>query len=191
VAFLTDFADQAVMLPVMALIAAALAITGWWRGLLAWMIAIPGVLGTMAVLKYVFFACGILFAETGIQSPSGHTAAAAAIYGGSIVILLRGRAPWPLLATVPPCLALLFGISRVAVGAHDVPEVVAGAAVGLAGAALLVAIAGRRPSMRLWPIALSTMVVMLAFHGLRLHAEGFIHNFAFLTWLPLPAVCRA
>jgi membrane-associated phospholipid phosphatase len=181
VPFLTDFADQAVMLPVTAIIAVALAFAGWWRGLLAWMIAIPGVLGVIAVLKYIFFAYGVLFAETDIQSPSGHTAAAAAIYGGSIVILLRGRAPSPLLAAVPPCLALLFGVSRVAVGAHDVTEVVTGAAVGLAGAALLVAIAGRRPSMRLWPITLGTISVMLACHGLRLHAEGFIRNFAFLT----------
>jgi membrane-associated phospholipid phosphatase len=189
--FFTDFADQAVVLPVAAVIAAALAIARWRRGLLAWMIAIPGVLGAIAVLKYIFFACGILLVETGIRSPSGHTAAAAAIYGGAIVILLRGRVPWFLLAAAPPCLALVFGISRVAVGAHDVAEVVAGAAVGLAGAGLLAAIAGRRPPMHLWPIACAALAVMLACHARRLEAEGIIHDFAFFTWLPLPAVCRA
>ncbi len=188
--FFTNFADQAVMLPVAAVIAAGLALAGWRRGLLGWMIAIPGVLGAVALLKYIFFACGVPLAETGIRSPSGHTAAAAAIYGGAVVILLRGRAPWLLLAAVPPLLALLFGISRVAVGAHDVAEVLAGAAVGLAGAALLAAIAGRSPPMRLWPIGLATLVVMFVFHDRRLDAEGMIHNFAFFTWLPLPAVCR-
>ncbi len=118
---------------------------GWWRGLLAWLVVVPGVLGTVGLLKFVFFSCAGPLAATGIHSPSGHTAAAAVIYGGLCVLLLRGRVPDGVLFAVPPAFAVLFGVSRLAVHAHVPAEVLMGGGIGLAGAAVLVP-AGRPPA---------------------------------------------
>ena len=189
--FLTDFADQAVMLPLAVMIAIALAASGWLRGFVAWILCIAGMMGTMALLKYLCFVCALPLAWTGVHSPSGHTAASAAIYGGIAALLLRGRIGGWLLLTIPVAVAVLFGISRLAVHAHDVPEVLVGGAVGLASAALLVALSGPRPALRVRPIAVVALIVAIAFHGLRLQAESTIHHSALFTWIPLPATCRA
>jgi membrane-associated phospholipid phosphatase len=190
--YLTDLADQAVMLPVAALIALGLAVSRWWRGLGAWVFAVVGMLGTMAVLKYVFYTCVPLWQDTGIRSPSGHTAASATIYGGVLVLLLRDRLRPALLALIPVTIAVLFAITRLVLHAHDVAEVVAGGAVGLVSVTVLVLLAGPRPAaLPVWPVAVLATGSILWFHGVRLPAEAAIHNFALFTWLPLPAVCRA
>ena len=188
--FLTDYADQAVLLPLAAVIGASLALTGWWRGCVAWIVAVAGVLGTMALLKYVFFACARLLGSTGISSPSGHTAASAVILGGALVLLLRGRLPGPALALIPVAIAVFFGFTRLAVHAHSVPEVLAGGAVGLAGAAVLAVLAGERPPVKGWPAGVAALAVLVCLHGQRLHAETALHNFWLFTWLPLPATCH-
>ncbi len=188
--FLTDFADQAVMLPVFALVAIGLAISGWYRGVFAWLLAIGGALGTIGLLKYLFYACGSVLGSTGIHSPSGHTGATAAVYGGGLLLLLRGRVRTIWLVALPVTLALIIGFSRVEVGAHVPVETVVGGGVGLLGAALLVVLAGPRPQLRAWPIALSCLLTIAVCHGLRFNAEGIVHHFALFTWLPLPAVCR-
>ena len=188
---MTDFADQAVMLPVAAVIGLALALSGWWRGCAAWAVAVIGVLGCMAVLKYVFFACSSFLGVTGIQSPSGHTAAAAVIMGGALVLFLRGRIPALVLAAIPLGIAVLIGVTRLAVHAHSVPEVLVGGAVGLAGAGALLFLAGPRPPVPGWPAALGALAVLGGLHGLHLGAETTLHHFGLFTWLPLPMMCRA
>ncbi len=190
-AFLTDFADQAVMLPLAAVIGLMLALSGWWRGCAAWSFAVVGVLGTIALLKYVFFACFSILGASGIHSPSGHTAAAGMIMGGGLVLFLRSRLPAAALATIPVSFAVLFGLSRLAVHAHSVPEVLLGGAIGLAGVAVLALLAGPRPPARGWPAALAAVAVLVGLHGLRLHAEAALHGFALFTWLPLPTECHA
>ena len=189
--FLTDFADQAVLLPLAAAIGLALALSGWWRGCIAWVLAVSGVLGSMAVLKYVFYACATLLGATGIHSPSGHTAASAVIMGGALVLFLRGRVPMGVLAALPLAIAVLFGITRLAVHAHSVPEVIAGGVVGLAGAAALAWLAGPRPPAPSWPASLGAVAVLAALHGVHLHAETALHDAGLFRWLPLPAACRA
>ena len=54
--FLTDFADQAVILPLVFAIAAALAIQGWIRGAVVWLSVIFVTFGTILVLKLFFLA---------------------------------------------------------------------------------------------------------------------------------------
>ena len=78
--FITDFADQAVVLPLAVCAGIFLRIAGWMRGALVWAAAVIGVLGTMLVLKLVFQACGHLLPFPSVHSPSGHTASA----GGAI-----------------------------------------------------------------------------------------------------------
>lgn len=188
--YVTDFADQAVMLPLAATVALALALSGWWRGCGAWVLCVVAVLGTIAVLKYVFYACSNVLGSSGISSPSGHTAAAAMIMGGATVMLLRERVPGWVLAALPVALAVVFAISRIVVHAHTVPEVIVGGIIGLIGTACLYGVAGPRPAGRRWPAVLAAALVLVGLHGLRLHAETTLHNFALFTWLPLPAICR-
>ena len=87
--FLTDFADQAVVLPVAGAVLVLLLATGWRRGALAWAGCVSGVLAVMLALKLVTLACGWRVPWTGLYSPSGHTAASAVVYGGLLALLIR------------------------------------------------------------------------------------------------------
>ena len=128
--FLTDFADQAVIIPLVLAISIALATQGWRRGAIVWLLAVGATFAAMLALKVAFLACSPLFSPIDIHSPSGHVAAATVVTGG-LAALLSGRA-----ANILPIAglaALVIGISRLVLGAHSLPEVVVGALVGLAG----------------------------------------------------------
>ncbi len=178
--FLTDFADQAVVLPVAAVVLAALLFLRWWRGALAWAAGVAGVLATVLVLKLVVYACGPRMSWTGLVSPSGHTAAAAVVYGGLLALLVPRGAGTLVAALAGGGFAVAVGISRVVLHVHTVPDVIVGAVVGVAGAALLRLLAGQRPRRLAAPwLALAALAAMLLFHGHRLEAETGI------TWLAL------
>ena len=85
---------------------------------------------------------------------------------------------------------MLFGISRLAVHAHTVPEVLAGGAIGLAGAGALAWLAGPRPPARRWPASVAAIALLAALHGVHLHAETALHEGGLFRWLPLPAACH-
>jgi membrane-associated phospholipid phosphatase len=189
VIFLTDFADQAVVLPLALVIALVLGLTGWARGAAVWLVAVIGTLGTMTLLKILFGACGP--AEFGgvISSPSGHTAAAAILYGGLLGLLVRrcGGGIGPALLPAPVVVGLI-GVSRLELGAHTLPEVVIGAVVGLAGV-LGVLFCSGPPPRRVWPSRLlgPALFVMLLLHGYHLRAEEQIRQSGRFAWLT--AVC--
>ena len=140
--FLTDFADQAVMLPVVFAIAIVLAMQGWRRGALVWLGVVFVTFGVMLILKLVFLACSPLFDPIDVHSPSGHVAAATVVAGGLAALLTRRRAS---ILPVAMLAAVVIGVSRLVLGMHSLPEVVLGALVGLAGAAALLALAGLPP----------------------------------------------
>jgi len=189
--FVTDFADQAVALPLAATILVVLIALGWRRGAVAWGLGVGGVLGTMLVLKLVTFACIWRVPWTGLSSPSGHTATAAVVYGGLLALLLpRGGGNTLAAALAGGIFALVFGLTRLALQVHTVPDVIVGAAVGVAGAVILRRLAGDRPSRLSSPrLTLAALVVMLLFHGHRLEAETRIRDLALNIW-PL-TLCRA
>ena len=87
--FLTNFADEAVVLPLAVGVTIALYALGWRRGALAWAVAVGGTLALMLALKLVEFACG----PSLLRAPSGHTAAAAVVCGGLAVMLTQGNRP--------------------------------------------------------------------------------------------------
>ena len=185
-AFLTDFADQAVMLPVVFAIAIVLALQGWRRGALAWLGVVCVTFGLVLVLKLAFLACAGLSDPIDMHSPSGHVAAATVVCGGLAALMTRRRVsilPVALLA------AVAIGASRLALGAHSLPEVVLGALIGLAGATALMLFSGPPPALR--PARLLAVVVIVAalFHGLHLPAEAAIRHSAFRA-ARLLAVCR-
>jgi membrane-associated phospholipid phosphatase len=185
--YLTDFADQAVVLPTVLAIAIVLAVQGWWRGAAAWLGVVFTTFSVMLVLKLVFLGCMPLFRPVDIRSPSGHVAAATMVAGG-LAALLMGRRGGSL--AVGLLAAILIGISRLVLGMHSLPEVALGALVGLAGAWALLAMAGTRPET-LRPSRLLAVVVLVAtvFHGLHLPAEAAIRHTAMRT-VRLLAVCR-
>ncbi len=179
--FVTDFADQAVLLPMSLVIAACLGISGWWRGAAAWLLGVGATLTLMLVLKLAFIACG---PDHILRSPSGHTAAAAVVCGGMMVVL-GGRRRW----AVPAALlaALVIGCSRLALGAHSPLEVAVGAVAGICGAGLIARFAGVMPQFRRNRAAIAALVVVVVLHGTRMPAEAHIRGLAERVALYFPA----
>jgi len=186
VRYLTDFADQAVILPVVLAIAIALAVQGWRRGALIWLIVVGATFSATLTFKLVFLACSPLFGPMDIHSPSGHVAAATVVGGGLAAMIFRQRAsilPVALLA------AVVIGVSRLVLGMHSFPEVVVGAFIGLAGAVAMLRFAGPPPQLRVAPLIAVIVVVAALFHGLHLPAEAAIRHTAFRAAQYIPA-CR-
>ncbi len=194
--FLTDFADQAVVLPVAAAVLLGLLALGWRRGALAWGLSVVGVLSVMLGLKLAAFACGGLLGLDGpgdwsLVSPSGHTAASAVVYGGLLSLLAPASPAGTALAVLGGgAVALCIGLTRLALHAHTLADVLVGAVVGVAGAAAMRWMAGPRPVRLSQPrLLLLACVVMLLFHGHRVEAEMRIRWLALDVW-PL-SLCRA
>jgi membrane-associated phospholipid phosphatase len=186
VRYLTDFADQAVILPLVLAVAVALAIQGWRRGAFVWLVVVAGVFSATLALKIMFLACSPLFGPIDVHSPSGHVAAATVVTGGLAAILTRRR------ATILPAAvlaAIVIGVSRLVLGMHSLPEVIVGAIIGLAGAMALLKFAGAPPRLRVAPLVLVVVVVATVFHGLHLPAEAAIRHTAFRAAQYIPA-CR-
>lgn len=188
--FLTDFADQAVLLPVAAGVAIVLLLLGWFRGALAWTVAVCGTLAVMLGLKMLFTVCGPAVPELNIRTPSGHVAAAAVVYGG-LAALLGLRPAMTLVLSVG--IAVLVAASRVALGAHTPSEAFVGGLVGGAGAATVALLAGPKPpGMRHAPLIAAPLLLLVLLHGVHLHAEPTIGRLARLldTW-PFSACAAA
>jgi membrane-associated phospholipid phosphatase len=186
VRYLTDFADQAVILPLVLATAIALAVQGWRRGALVWLLVVAATFAATLAMKLMFLACSPLFGPMDVHSPSGHVAAATVVAGGLAAMLSRRRAS---ILPVAVLAAIVIGISRLVLGMHSVPEVVLGALVGLAGAVALLRFAGPPPRLRVAPLVAIVVVVATLFHGLHLPAEAAIRHTAFRVAQYIPA-CR-
>lgn len=169
--FLTDFADQAVVLPIVAVVTIVLVVLGWYRGALAWFGMTSVTFGVMLLLKLSFLACGPVFGPWALHSPSGHTAAASIVAGGLVAILAGSRLAVLLASGLA---ATAIGMSRVELGFHSLPEVAVGAIAGVAGAMLLAHLAGRPPRPRPIPLLAVAVLVAVLLHGMHLPAEAAI-----------------
>jgi membrane-associated phospholipid phosphatase len=179
--FVTDFADQAVLLPLALVVAGCLGISGWWRGAAVWLLGVGATLALMLLLKLAFLACG---PDDVLRSPSGHTAAAAVICGGLMVVLGGSRR---LAVPVAVLAAVLIGASRLALGVHTPLEVLVGGCAGVGGAALTAKLAGPFPELRRNRIAIAVVLVLVLLHGMHMPAEAHIRGFAERVALYLPA----
>jgi membrane-associated phospholipid phosphatase len=194
--FVTDFADLAVMLPLAIAVAIALLVAGWPRGAAAWALVVPATLFTVLVAKMGVAACGHFMPPVlhAFRSPSGHTASAAVVYGGLLSLLLpeprRGlRRPFAVLL-VAGLFAILFGGTRLALHVHSRSDVLAGGALGIAGALVLARLAGPRPAGLRATIPLAVAFAIVAvFHGRHLRAEDQIDRMSRIVW-PLTLCCR-
>jgi membrane-associated phospholipid phosphatase len=174
--YLTDFADQAVVLPMIAIVAVMLGVLGWRRGALAWLGAVGVSFAGVLVLKLVCLTCGPELGLTGLRSPSGHTAAAAVIAGGIAVVMGQGGRRAAVIAGVA---ALLIGGTRVVLGLHTLPEVATGGALGVLGVVGFAALAGRPPVLAVRWLFAAVVAVALLLHGQHLDAETQIRTVAF------------
>ncbi len=188
--FLTDFADQAVILPLIACVAVVLWTSGWRRGALVWCLGTAATLGLMLLLKITFRACGPELLGGTIESPSGHTAAAGAVYGSILAFInsrLGGRKASRLIIVL--AVVVLIGASRVILGAHTIQDALIGGAIGFTAAQAMLCLAGepmhRRP-VTLWSLPL--LILPLLLHGIHLQAESEIGGLAVNVW-PL-SLCR-
>lgn len=180
----TNFGDQAVILPLAVAIALVLALSGWRRGALAWTSAIGGTLALILFLKLRFFACGHVSPGASFGNPSGHTAAAAAVYGALAAVLvryIRDDRRWALLCAVAigVLLAVVIGKTRLMLDMHSMAEVVVGGAIGVGGAASFVLLAGP-PShaVRIERIVATGLLAVAILYGYRLPAEAAIKSVA-------------
>ena len=179
--FVSDFADQAVMLPLALVVLAGLGVIGWWRGAVAWAIAVGATFGAILFLKAGFLMLTADYGSDYRMSPSGHVASACVVYGGLAVVMLRDRCPRAAIAAIPVVLASVIGYTRLALGMHTVAEVVVGAAIGFAGVAVLAATVGPRPKTVTWPLPAATCALAVALHGWHLEAEEAI-RYASTSW---------
>jgi hypothetical protein len=187
VSFVSDFADQAVLLPLILMVAVALAAAGWRRGAVAWIFAVAATLTVILAGKVAVYVCaGALPPDTGLKSPSGHTAAAAVVYGG-LFALVAPTWSRPRLSALAAAglVAFVIGVTRIALNAHTPIDVLVGAVIGMSGAVLLAQIAGERPAgMRRLGLLGATIAVVILFHGERLEAEAKIQSFSHLLRAP-------
>ena len=193
--FVTDFGDQAVVLPVTAIVFLILLAQRRWRVAGAWLLAIPGVLGTLLVLKIACFACGWLLptldlGQLALHSPSGHVASAAVVSSG-VVALQAGRlriGPMPAALAAALAVAAVIGATRLLLGAHSMTEVIVAAIIGGAGAVAFARLSGRHLQEKSGlPIAAAAAIVLVIFHGSHLPAEAVIQSAAAATlrqWVP-------
>jgi len=173
--FLTDFADQAVMLPLMLAVAIALLVQGWRRGAAAWVVVLCATFGVTLGLKVLFIPCSDALDIPTLHTPSGHVAAATVAVGG-LAVLLLGRVPAVLVALAT---AALIGTTRLVLGEHTGLEVAVGAVVGLAGVAALICLAGVRPAaFHVRRVMLIAVLIAVVFHGLHMPAEAHIRGAA-------------
>ncbi|HEX2941500.1 MAG TPA: phosphatase PAP2 family protein [Rhodopila sp.] len=184
--YITDFADQAVILPLVLAVAAVLWWQGWKRGALIWLVVTGGTFAAILTAKLVFLGCAPVFGPLNLYSPSGHVAASSVVAGG-LAAILTGR----LRSILPAALvtAIVISISRILLGAHTVPEVIVGGMIGLAGAAALMHFTGTPPRLQVKPLVAVVLIVATLFHGLRLPAEAAIRRTAFSAAQIIPA-CR-
>ena len=185
--FVTDFADQAVVLPVVLAIAALLAAQGWRWVAAAWLLVTGATFGAVLALKLACLACPNAFTPLHLFSPSGHTAAATLLAGGLTLLLGASRR---LVLPVAGFAAVGIGSTRLALHVHTVPEVLVGAMLGLAGITALLLLAGAPPRLR--PARLLGVVALVAilFHGFHLPAEAAIRRAAWHAERWLPTACR-
>ena len=170
--FVTDFADQAVLIPSVIAVAVGFAAAGWHRGALAWSGVLACTWVSILLLKLACLLFGVLWTE-GLHSPSGHTGSAAAAAGGFLGLIVRRRGgDWRWTIPISAGFATIIGLSRLALHVHTGLDVLVAGVVGVISAMALVTLAGPPPArMRLSPTIAALAVVILLLHGSQASAE--------------------
>lgn len=183
IGFLSDFGDENILWPLMALISLILILQGRYRIFLHYSALVLLVFGGTLILKLCFEACGRLPGHS-LYSPSGHTAGMTFVYGGAAVLF--SRSPRACLA-VASGVALSAGFARIALHVHSLAEVFVGASIGLLGVLFLTLARKNELHTPLGPTWLSRPIVFLItgglvltmlLHGLRSPVETWLEYFS-------------
>jgi membrane-associated phospholipid phosphatase len=155
----TNLGDLIVLLPASVGLIVFLARVGARQDALAYVAAAAGCLTGALVAKLALAACGEGHAVFGVESPSGHAAFAATFYGCLAALFAAGRPVAARLALYGAAIALilLIAMSRVALDAHTVPEVVVGLSIGAGSVALFHAVRVKPERLDLTPEAMIRM----------------------------------
>ncbi len=179
--FITDFADQAIVLPTVTIIGVWLLLAESRRTVLVWIASCAVVLGGIFLLKLVL-PCAT--GDYGLRSPSGHTASAILVSGAVLLLITRpdrGRRSWAVGAAL--AIGILVAVTRLALGAHTLPEVIAGAIVGTAGLLVFSTAELTPPRVPSLYLVAGFGLLALLVHGTRLPAERWIDRLACrATW---------
>ena len=174
---ITNFADQAVVLPLSAVVFGVFAFMQWWRGAIAWSVVVGSAFALILLFKLRFFACNQVLPEALVRNPSGHTAAAAVVYGSLAITIVRfkwtvDRTLIPVTAAISALIAVVIGASRLRLDKHSVLEVLIGAGIGVAGAVVFALLAGPpKGNPRFRRQLLLFVLVIVVFYGVQLPVE--------------------
>jgi membrane-associated phospholipid phosphatase len=187
---LTELGDLAVLLPLAGLMLLWLLTLQPRSGAAWWATAVMLCLGLTVLSKIYFFACS---PYQDLVSPSGHTSFSMLVYGSIALIVAAAGSGWLRGATLGAGTALIAGIadSRLILGAHSLPEIAVGMAIGFAALAVFAwGYLRRRPArVPLRPLVLAAGLLVAFLHGHELRAEEMLH--AISTYLHIGSVfCR-
>ena len=172
----SDFADQAVVGPVEISVFLILLLAGRRKDALAWASVMVTASILILLLKLWCERCGAPHQRI-LYSPSGHTMGGTLAYGGLLAMLCRNR--WIVLAGAC-ALAIEFGVTRVWLQVHTLPEVIVGGVIGVGSVMILHRLLGRQrsplsPQAAFFSIA-TALIIGSALHGYRLSAEVWIEK---------------
>ncbi|MBL6081082.1 phosphatase PAP2 family protein [Belnapia sp. T18] len=174
--FLTNFADLGLLLPLVGMIALALAAVGRRRDALAWSLAVICTLTTMLLLKVLTFVFIDPGKFEGLVNPSGHTAAGTVVYAGLLFLIGERFASRTILALLAGAMfSLIFGFTRLMLRVHTLEDVLVGGMVGLVGVSVIACLASPRrptvPGLELMVLTAIACFGMLTFYGHSINAE--------------------
>lgn len=181
-AFLTGFGGAAVMLP------GGLAIAGWlayaynWRISALWLALVGGACAMVACTKVAFLGWGLGILTLDFTGISGHTMLSTAIIPVMLYLALLATPHAARLTGLLAGLAIgfLIGLSRLALQAHSVSEMVAGCVLGAGVSITFVALIHRREPARTAALLTPLSLFILAFslHDLRAPTQHWVTEIA-------------
>jgi len=181
----TDFGDLAVLVPLSVAILLWLVAVRCSQAIVPWCASLALCLGGTASLKIYFFACPV---GSDLVNPSGHTSFSTLIYGAlAVVVAAQLTGTWQRIAAIGVGAALpaMIALSRLAIRAHSLVEIILGIGLGLASLALFTRAYLRcRPAYnRLSILVVPVIIIMIMIHGRQLGGEEFLHTLG--RYLPL------
>ena len=188
--FITNFGDEAVILPLIFVTTILFSVAGWIRGALVWFFGVSLTVGCIILVKMF----GLLWAEWyggygRSFSLSGHVAAITVVYGSLLHIFIFSRFRSWLIAALPPIvIAVILSYTRLYLMAHTLAEVVAGTSLGVIGAVVTERFTPESPDgLMRWCMPVILMV-MFIFHGYVLEAEPALQRIFHVSYLSINQV---
>lgn len=191
----SDLGDSAVITAISVVAAAQLAWSGYRRAALVLIVALVAAAAAIGVLKVAVIGCGAGSSVPGLNSPSGHAAMTAAVFGTLSFVMAGQISGWQ--RAIPPLVALLLiaGIAatRVLLGVHTIEEIAVGLATGSLVALLSIVVLRRARivRVRLGALLLAIVVTAALTDGVRAPTEEVVHFFAAFVSHHIPLCAKA